>query len=441
MPEKNAAKPLSLKAFTQALEKRLASRSADELRQALILIGQGTPPAERRAFLDQLKAPTGRAISPRTKARSDELLADIDDCIDDIQEFQEAAGEWEDEYAWRDGYYDDEDSLGPYRRFVEPLTELFRRAQRAFSRGDLLLAREAYAKLFTGALQLDDSYGRGVRAEDLEDLDIREHRARYLRAIYETETPRGRPGMVLAAMAPSPIWTESDPPRLADLIEISSKPLPDWDRFLRSLKRFWRRSLDAAVDVDEWPATRRGNGKQRKLLEHIYAGELARWRWQKGEPETLLAWCLAVAKKRVAAIVGGQHRRDYDMAAALSAACMEVLQIRGQAEAGRKLLDDLYARYPRHRAFLSEVDQAAGRTRRHYIGHQLKPIGRAEHGALHAAIGIARIHHDGRHRPGFQRCAGGRDRAALGANGATPTIPPDIQALPPRRGTNGLRRC
>jgi hypothetical protein len=244
MPDKQQAKPLSLKAFTEALEKCLASRSADELRRACLLIAQSTPPAERRAFLGQLKAPTGRAISARTKARSDELLADIDDCIDDIEEFQEAANEWEDEYAyaWRGEYYDDEDSLGPYRRFVEPLTELFRRAQRAFSRGDLRLAREVYAKLFTEALQLEDSYGRGVRAEDLEKLDVREHWARYLRAIYETETPRRRPGMLLAAtlaparsagVAPSQVWTDGVRPMLADLIEISSKPLPDQDRFMQ----------------------------------------------------------------------------------------------------------------------------------------------------------------------------------------------------------------
>jgi hypothetical protein len=199
MPDKKSAKPLSLKAFTEALEKRLASRSADELRQALVLIAQSTPPPERRAFLDQLIAPAGRATSPRRKAKSEALLEDIGDYIDDIEEYQEAADQWEDEFDQRGGYYDDEDSLGPYKRFVQPLTELFRRAQRAFSRGDLRLAREVYAKLFTGALQLEDNYGRGVRADDLESLDVREHQARYLRAIYEMETPRQRPGMLLAA--------------------------------------------------------------------------------------------------------------------------------------------------------------------------------------------------------------------------------------------------
>jgi hypothetical protein len=607
MPARKQAKPLSLKAFTEALEKHLASRSADELRGAWLLIAQSSPPSERRAFLDQLKAPTGRATSPRRKAKSEALLEDIDDTIDDIEEFQEAAGEWEDEYAWGGGYYNDEDSLGPYQRFVEPLTELFRRAQRAFGRGDLRLAREVYAKLFTEALQLEDDYGRGVRAEDLEKLDIREHWARYLRAIYETETPSRRPGMLLAAtlaprlrgkrasagVAPSQLWIESARPMVAALIDISSKPLPDQDRFMqdwiallrkqkgaaadawlreavrlahgtaglgelaradghkhprayldwcralaaegnhsevlaaaqtalkalaptlpiraaiadelcaaalrlgdqkalqtgqwegfsaapvltrllvlwegtpdadararrklmrraarqiaehlahparesrrldewyadelefsewvdksvlahayllagdlasarqlaerekvrswgpsdkvqgfvvafclellsgktltelpRGLNRLWRRSLDATQNGDEWPETARGASKQRKRLEHIYASGTTGWRLSPDEQETLLAWCLRVAKKRVAQIVGEQHRRSYDMAAALSAACAEVLRIRGQAEEGRKLLDDLYARYPRHRAFLSELDEATGRSSR-----------------------------------------------------------------------------
>jgi hypothetical protein len=69
MSDKQQAKPLSLKAFTEALEKCLASRSADELRRALLLIAPSTPPAERRAFLDQLKAPTGPAISARTQGQ------------------------------------------------------------------------------------------------------------------------------------------------------------------------------------------------------------------------------------------------------------------------------------------------------------------------------------------------------------------------------------
>ncbi len=466
------------------------------------------------------------------------------------------------------------------------------------------MAREVYAKLFTEALQLEDSYGRGVRAEDLEMLDVREHWARYLRAIYETETPRRRPGMLLAAtlaprlrakrasagVAPSQVWTDGARPMLADLIEISSKPLPDQDRFMqdwiallrkqkgaaadawlreavrlaqgtaglgelaradgrkhptayldwcralaaegkhrealaaaqaalkalapalpiraavadqlcaaalrlgdqkalqagqweafsavpvlarllvlweempdadaqarrklmrkaarriaeylahppreprwlgdwyaddsgfpawvdkamlahahllagdlaparrlaeletvqgrdaednvtglvvafclallsgkplpnlpRNLKRFWRHSLDATLDVDDWPDTTRGTNKQHKLLERIYIGELAGWRLSPDEQETLLTWCLTVAMKRVAEIVDGQHRRRYEMAAALSAACAELLRIRGQAEAARKLLDDLYARYPRHRAFLGELDTATGR--------------------------------------------------------------------------------
>jgi hypothetical protein len=118
------------------------------------------------------------------------------------------------------------------------------------------------------------------------------------------------------------------------------------------------------LDVGDWPDTARSANKQRKLLERIYTGELAGWRLSPAGQGELLTWFLVVAKKRVAEVVSGQHRRDYDAAAALSAACAEVLRIRGQAEAGRQLLDDLYARYPRHRAFLGELDKASGRSAR-----------------------------------------------------------------------------
>jgi hypothetical protein len=104
--------------------------------------------------------------------------------------------------------------------------------------------------------------------------------------------------------------------------------------------------------------------KARKRLERIYAEQLPRLALSHDRQEALLAWCLAVSQKRVTAIVGEQHRRSYGKAAGLIAACAEVLRLRGKSEAAKTILDDVRQQFPRHRAFLAELDAATGRARR-----------------------------------------------------------------------------
>jgi hypothetical protein len=67
-------------------------------------------------------------------------------------------------------------------------------------------------------------------------------------------------------------------------------------------------------------------------------------------------WAVALTRKRVEIIVGGNHRKAYDRAAAVLAATAECLAIRGKTDAARALLahyrDDLYRRRPAFRAEL-----------------------------------------------------------------------------------------
>jgi hypothetical protein len=193
---------MPVKAFWDALEKRLAACSPDELRAILRAVAQAAPPAQRRAFLEQLKPVKHPPASLQKNLRQDELLDDIDDLNQDIQEAAGDGDNWDDDAEDGDaydewggdygGYYDDEDSLGPSHVFVEPLTAQFARAQTVFERGNLALARDAYQKLFEEALLVEDEYGRGVRPEDLTSVDLRESRTRYLRAVYETASPASR---------------------------------------------------------------------------------------------------------------------------------------------------------------------------------------------------------------------------------------------------------
>jgi len=604
------AERMSLKAFWEALEKRLAASSADELRVILRGMAQVTPPAQRLAFLEQLQPAKGAAASRKKKLRhaSQDLLDDIDDLIQDIQaaagqgddwdqddEDQDEYDEWASDYGG--GYYDDEDSLGPHHVFVEPLTALFERAQAVFDHGNLALARDAYQKLFVEALQVEDEYGRGVRPEDLAGVELGESRARYLRALYETATPKSRPRRLFEQMQQTRGWLAERRATLSDLIEISPAPLPDqapflaawiavlrkakgadadawlreavrlahgtaglaelaqaegkrrprayldwftaleaegqlqtvlteaqtalktlpaklpiraaiadhlcvaaeqlgdgealraarweafaakpalarlldlWDatpegtartRVMRraaqhltaylahpprsdlafqpwvedqletpawvdksvlshahvlagdlvsahelgskqkvlgwsdsdnsqglvvplflvllsgkppnalpsNLKSLWRAALaisagaDFEWEVDDWAEPDRAEPALQKRLERLYAEHLPRLVLSPAQQTNFLNWCLAVTRQRVKAIVGDLHRQSYGKAARLTAACGEVLRLRGEAEAARVFVDELREQFPRHRAFQAELDTAMGSNRR-----------------------------------------------------------------------------
>jgi hypothetical protein len=73
---------------------------------------------------------------------------------------------------------------------------------------------------------------------------------------------------------------------------------------------------------------------------------------------SFLAWCVQITKERVNAIVSNQHRGSYDQAAILTAACAEVLQRRSGKQYADRLLDEVRERFPRHRAFQTELKAA-----------------------------------------------------------------------------------
>lgn len=580
---------ISLKSFWETVERRLAACSADDLRAILRTMARETPPAGRRSFLERLERVGKVALTAPQAIQQEDLLADIDDLAEEIAEAMAGSDEPEERYDWYE--YDEEDSLGPYETFVEPLTGLFDRAQAAFDYGHLALARAAYEKLFE-LLGLEDDYGRGVGASDLAGVDIEEARARYLRAIYETEAPAGRPAALYGQMRQLRASLLGSFPLLDHLVQISPRPLPGWEQFLvawiaflrpqgapsgsdadawlreavrlaegtaglESLARregitrprayldwfaalaqeakypellaaaqealqalpaqlpiraavadhlnaaaiqlndtgalhfsrweaflakptlprlldLWESAADAAEraalmrradrhiqeyrarqsvhpaaidrDVDDvagkvdnvesrvvagedllahvhllagdWEAAHRlvaranvlgwsssssaqglvvatflallsgklpgalppnlaqiwqwglqysgvswgglegAKGPLLTHLEHAYAEHIAPARLSADQQERFLAWCLEVMHQRVNAIVGNQHRGSYDKAAVLTAACAEVLRLRGDAAAASALVAEVRCRFPRHRAFLAELESA-----------------------------------------------------------------------------------
>jgi hypothetical protein len=280
---------LSLKAFWEAVEQRLAVCSAAELRAILQAMAQETPPSGRSAFLQKLTPVEESALTAAVIIQAEDLVAEIEDFRAKLEDTMEGADAWEERPHWRGDYYDDEDSLGPYEELVTPLSNLFDQAAAAFDYGELELAQEAYESLF-GILSLEDDYGRGIRAEDLTTVDLNEAGSRFLRTVYELEPLPSRPAALFEYMHAGLTHTR---PMLNDLIQISPQSLPDQAQFMPAWIAFLR--TQSGPDADKWL-------REAVRLSQGTAGleTLARTEGQQ-RPRAYLDWFTALAEE-------GQHQ-------------------------------------------------------------------------------------------------------------------------------------
>jgi hypothetical protein len=274
-----------------AVEQRLAVYSAKELRAIVRVFAQGTPVASRQAFLDLLQSAGATVVAAQTESLTVALLADIANLADEIEMATESAEDWDD--------YHEEDSLGPYVAFVEPLTDLFERTALLFDTGSVDLARSAYSQLF-GIFAFEDEYGRGIRAVDLPDVDMRAARARYLRAVYDTAPAERRPAVLFAEMGTVQSWLASPLPRLEDLLQIAPQPLPDQTQFFIDWLAFLR--TQSGSDADAWL-------REVVRLSQGTAGlaALARAEGQQ-HPHAYLDWCAALSvEDNMPAVLAAAH--------------------------------------------------------------------------------------------------------------------------------------
>src|SRR5262252_5495083 len=269
---------LSLKAFWDAVEQRLALCSAEDLRAVVRALALATPATEWQAFLHTIQPMAGTTPVVPPAPTPETLLMDITALADELQAATEEAEVWDE--------YHEEDSLGPYEEFVAPLTALFDRAAAAFAGGHMTLARAAYYNLFA-TLTYEDDYGRGVRAEHLPDVAVNEAGARYLRAVYETESPAQRPAGLFAAMLQVCTWLSDAHPRLNDIIQISPPALPDQEQFFLDWIAFLR--TQGGPEADAWlrEAVRLAQGTAG--LESLARTEGVQ------RPRAYLDWCAALA--------------------------------------------------------------------------------------------------------------------------------------------------
>ena len=166
----------------------------------------------------------------------------------------------------------------------------------------------------------------------------------------------------LAATESALGWTYGDNPQGIVvpffLVLLSGQPP---EELPRNVARLWHWGLEVGVRAGDWYAAEaRDDEALRSRLARAYAEALPAFHLKPSERERLLEWCLEVARKRVSTLVSRQHRRSYDKAAVLLAACAEVLWLRGEEGRGNVLLAGFREGFRRHRAFQAELDKAVG---------------------------------------------------------------------------------
>ena len=176
---------LPLGRFLAAIEDRIATMPAGELREVVLAFAESVEASERPVFLQRFGAKPARPVEP-----IDALLADVEL----LEEEAESTGEpgWDDydDYHDRYGWSSDDEFREP--DWTSNLVELLRRTGAVFLKGDPSAAAQAYERLFTvaeGAME----YGWSVAA-DPDDTDVmKEAAARYLRAVGESDERDDRP--------------------------------------------------------------------------------------------------------------------------------------------------------------------------------------------------------------------------------------------------------
>lgn len=216
---------MSIKAFTEEYTSILENKSAEELRAILTKMASDVDHDSRGDFIKKLSPVKEERVQIDPLVSGTEILDEIVSLIEEIEEQGLEEPDWE---------YDDEDSLGEYEQFVAPIEDLLSRTNMLFGDGQYKVARTAYEGLFS-IFEIEDDYGRGVRSYDLKTTALDEVRSRYFRSIYMTEERDNRSAHLLEAMEKMSDSDFGDRPKLKDIIEISTTPLPEFQPFLEQV--------------------------------------------------------------------------------------------------------------------------------------------------------------------------------------------------------------
>lgn len=227
---------MPLKAFIEETIKILHNSSSDELRAILTRMADEIKPHARTDFIKKL-SPI-QTFQHQKIPMDLGILDEIDSLKEDILELGEEEPDWE---------CDDEDSLGQYEQFLPSLSDLFDKAAGLFEQGHYEVAQKAYQELFS-IFYIEDDYGRGIHIYDVEDTDLEEARARYLRSLY-MRTKEGRASTLLKTMTEMAGDDFHTRPNLQEIIDISTSPLPNFTQFLQEWIELTRKEEKPSYDA------------------------------------------------------------------------------------------------------------------------------------------------------------------------------------------------
>jgi hypothetical protein len=294
---------LSIKQYSERLDARLKEMSMAELRDWVRRAAAEVPSDARPAFLESLAPKEHQSDAPKMAAGLTAEIAIL------RRRLEKAMKE---EPEWRHGYDDDPQEFDV---LLPDLRLLFSRARAAFARANFTAAVEAYRGLFELSA-LEDEYGRSLGLPS--EMDVREERARYLRAVVET-TSQDRARNLMQA------WgglMGREEVALTDIFEIAPDSLGGRDELLDDLIKLLEKQ--AGDECDAWL-------RQASLLRQGAPGlgALAR-REGKRRPYAWVDWVASVAS-------AGDHRRTSEAVAAALKNLPERLSLRAAvAEHGFK---------------------------------------------------------------------------------------------------------
>ncbi|MGI8754249.1 MAG: hypothetical protein ACR2MN_18420 [Acidimicrobiales bacterium] len=176
---------LPLGRFVSAIEERIATMAAEELRQVVLAFAASVEPLDRPSFLERF----GATPAPASKGMG-RLLADVELLEEEAASTGEPA--WDESDDWSDRYgWSSEDELRE-PDWAPALVELLRRCGEVFLGGDPSGSAGCYERIFK-VVETAMENGWSVASEPAEAEVTNEAAARYLRAVGETGDRDDRP--------------------------------------------------------------------------------------------------------------------------------------------------------------------------------------------------------------------------------------------------------
>ena len=192
---------IALKPYLDTITGYCSTLSNEELTDIIISLAKDVPTSGRVGFLEKLRSylPDHRVEMVPEAGKIKQILNGIQALRESIEERIESIEDgsyWEDRDDWEDDeYYDDNpDYVSEYQ--IEELEAFFDDAESLFLDDRLENAREVYGAIFS----LISDIKKQADYLYLNEIDIREARARYCRCVYETSDTEKRLDEFVAAM-------------------------------------------------------------------------------------------------------------------------------------------------------------------------------------------------------------------------------------------------